>query len=174
MTDIWVSNTSPLIYISKADLLHDLYRGPLQTVNIPDGVYAEAVRDPKTFPDHARIEKARNEGWLKVHSLTAAQKQESISMSSEILRNHNLRVEPVDAECMILQRDIGGRIIYANSRAERAAGHVKVSYSPLHGYLKSLRGRVDDKFLIKFAKKIFDVGYQVQEMKDLIRELDNP
>jgi predicted nucleic acid-binding protein len=62
-----VSNATPLIYLAKANKLN-LLEKLLNEVFIPEAVFQEVVIEGKRLAenDAYRVEKAINEGWLKV------------------------------------------------------------------------------------------------------------
>lgn len=81
MINVIISNSSPLIIISKAGqlgLLKTLYKRIL----IPKGVYVEVVErgKEKREQDAYLIDKAINEGWIKVENLTKKEIQSSVEL----------------------------------------------------------------------------------------------
>jgi|SRR3989344_8030053 len=69
-----VSNTSPLLYLAKLGKL-EILKKLFVKVFIPEEVYEEAVLNGKEFIDSKVIERAVNEKWIEVKSVSNKNKE---------------------------------------------------------------------------------------------------
>jgi predicted nucleic acid-binding protein len=82
LSDIVVSNSSPLIYLAKLNRL-TLLRSLFSDVSIPSEVYNEVVRKGKQhgFLEVKCVERAIEEGWMKVRE---AKRERKLLMFQEL------------------------------------------------------------------------------------------
>ena len=95
-----VSNTSPLIWLSKIGKL-DLLRELFDEILIPEGVYQEAVEIglQEGFSDSLIIKEAVDQGWIKITILN----EKEVELCKKIL-NHAFELHMGEAQAIVLAR----------------------------------------------------------------------
>jgi len=98
-----VSNTSPLIWLSKTgklSLLKDLFNEVL----VPEEVYREAVEKAlrEGFSDAVIIKDAFDQNWLKVSPL----EEKEVALCQKIMK-HTIEIHIGEAQAIVLARKMG-------------------------------------------------------------------
>lgn len=111
-----VSNSTPLIYLAKLGHLA-LLKKLFGKVNVPSEVMVEIMRGKQLgFADAAVVEKARQDGWIKVVELGAARRRELAK-----LRRAFDDISEADAAAIVLAKSSGATLCLDDSRAVKVA-----------------------------------------------------
>ncbi|MBI4176208.1 MAG: DUF3368 domain-containing protein [Candidatus Aenigmarchaeota archaeon] len=148
-----VSNATPLIYLAKASCL-DLLKGLYREVFISQEVKREVVERGKKLGkrDAFIIEKAINEGWIKV--------------SPARLINIPLELDPGEMETISLAKNLKiGEVLIDEAKGRIAAKLVGlVPRGTVYILLESLKnGKMDFVGFLKILDRLIEEGFRLRE-----------
>jgi len=170
-----VSNTSPLIWLSKIgklSLLKDIF-GQIQ---IPDEVYKEAVEKglEERFMDALVIREGIDQGWIKVTQLD----NDEITLCQKIMK-HAFEMHMGEAQAIVLARRIGKEALLlmdeSSGRAFAEAWGLKVK-GVLYVIMKALRSELIDNAEAKeIVLTMVSKGFRIEPklLARVIREIDD-
>jgi predicted nucleic acid-binding protein len=169
-----VSNTSPLIWLSKIgklSLLKDLF----DEIQIPDEVYKEAVDRglEEGFMDALVVREAIDQGWIKVLQLD----NNEITLCQKIMK-HAFEVHMGEAQAIVLARRMGKDALLlmdeSSGRAFAEAWGLKVK-GVLYVTIKALRSELIDNAEAKeIVLTLVSKGFRIEPklLARVIREID--
>lgn len=167
-----VSNTSPLIWLSKIgkiSLLKELYG----EVVIPEEVYRESVERglQEGFSDALVIKEGVNQGWIKISGLS-----ESGSLLCQRIMEHALEIHLGEVQAIILARETNILLLIDEStgRAFAEAWSLEVR-GTIHVVLKALREELLDKDGTREAVlQLIDKGFRIEPrlLARVLREIE--
>ncbi|NIA09177.1 MAG: DUF3368 domain-containing protein [Nitrospiraceae bacterium] len=107
-----VSNSTPLIYLAKANQL-GLLHGMAKQVFIPEAVYREVVIEGKRLEekDAYRVERAIKQGWMIVQDV-------------KIIYPVEITIHPGEAEVISLAKEKGIETVLMDNAKARAASEL--------------------------------------------------
>ena len=170
-----VSNTSPLIWLSKIgklSLLKDIF-GQIQ---IPDEVYKEAVEKglEERFMDALVIREGIDQGWIKVTQLD----NDEITLCQKIMK-HAFEMHMGEAQALVLARRIGKDALLlmdeSSGRAFAEAWGLKVK-GVLYVIMEALRSELIDNAETKeIVLTMVSKGFRIEPklLARVIREIDD-
>jgi predicted nucleic acid-binding protein len=160
-----VSNSSPLIYLSKLGQLH-LLRELFGEVATPASAMSEIMRGKERgYADVAAIEKARQDGWLKSVEL----KRRGVREVAR-LRQTFSDISQQDAAALVLAKDLNATFLVDDDRVAKVADLLGVKHA---GTLRIILLATEKRLLTKTqAEKLFlsllDHGFYISH--DLLAE----
>lgn len=167
-----VSNTSPLIWLSKTGkitLLKELFH----EVIIPEEVYAEAVERglQEGFSDALVIKEGVDQGWIKISKLT---KKES-ALCGKIVE-HAFEIHLGEAQAIVLARRMGALVLMDESsgRALAETWGLKAK-GTLYVIMTALRSELLDKAEAKeTVLGLVSKGFRIEPnlLARIIREIE--
>lgn len=165
-----VSNTTPLIYLAKLSHL-SLLKELFNEVKIPDNVMEILHGKKLGFSDAGIIEKARQDGWIKIVELSDAQKNELDKMQ-EIFEE----ISETDAAAITLAKDLETNICLDDSRGVKVAETMGVKHIGTLGILlKSVeKGLMSKKQAKKLVLSLPERGFYVSHdlLTEFLEDLD--
>lgn len=143
-----VSNSSPLIYLSKLGQL-SLLRELFGEVATPARVMSEIMRGKEHgYADVAAIEKARQDGWLKPIELKRRQVREVAK-----LRQTFSDISQPDAAALVLAKNLNASLLVDDDRAAKVADLLGVKHA---GTLRIILLATEKRLLTKTrAEELF-------------------
>lgn len=107
-----VSNSTPLIYLAKANQL-SLLQGMVKQIFIPEAVYREVVIEGKRQEekDAYRVERAIKQGWMIVQGV-------------KIIYPVEITIHPGEAEVISLAKEKGIEMVLIDDAKARAASEL--------------------------------------------------
>ena len=167
-----VSNTSPLIWLSKIgkiQLLKVLYG----EVVIPEEVYREAVERglQEGFSDALVIKEGVDEGWIEISRLS-----ERGALLCERIMEHTLEIHLGEVQAIILAREANLLLLMDESsgRAFAEAWGLEVR-GTIHVVLEALREELLDKDEAREAVlQLIDKGFRIEPrlLARVLREIE--
>jgi predicted nucleic acid-binding protein len=167
-----VSNTSPLIWLSKIGKLV-LLKKLFGEVIIPEEVYREAVEKglQEGFSDTLAIKECIEQGWIKISKLN-----ESEIKLYEKMMEHAFEIHLGEAQAIILARKINALLLMDESSgrafAETLGLKVKGTLSVI---MKTLREKLLDKAEAKeIVLTLVSKGFRIEPklLARILREID--
>ena len=146
-----VFNTSPLLYLAKLgklELLKDLFN----IILIPEAVYEEAVINGKDYADSKIVQKAINEGWIKIKLIHVKNKE------------FNEELDIGELEAIELAKNLNAKLLLIDDAPARAIAesfglNVKGTlYVLLKAYKKSIINKNDVKNLLF---RLLSLGFRI-------------
>lgn len=167
-----VSNTSPLIWLSKIGKLN-LLKTIYGEVLIPEEVYREAVERglEEGFSDALVIKEGVDQGWIKISRLS-----ESMVLLCQRIMEHALEVHLGEVQAMILAREANMLLLMNESsgRAFAEAWGLEVR-GTIHVVLKALREELLHKDEAREAVlRLIDKGFRIEPrlLTRVLREIE--
>jgi len=160
-----VSNSTPLIYLAKLGHL-TLLKKLFGKVNVPSEVMVEIMRGKQLgFVDAAVVEKAKQDGWIKVVELGGARKRELVK-----LRQTFDDIGEADAAAIVLAKSSGATLCLDDSRAIKAAEILGVKHIGTLGILLLAvrRGLLKKRQVENLALSLPERGFYISH--DLLAE----
>ena len=167
-----VSNTSPLIWLSKIGKIR-LLKELFGEVTIPHEVYDEAVKRGLQggFSDAFIINEAVEQGWIKTSKLT----QKEVALCQKIVK-HAFEIHLGEAQAIVLAQRLNALLLIDESagRAFAEAWGLKVKgtvYVIISALRRGLVSRVEAKdMLLTLVSKGFRIEPNL--LAKLIKEMD--
>ncbi|MBS3072194.1 DUF3368 domain-containing protein [Candidatus Pacearchaeota archaeon] len=140
-----ISNSSPLIYLSKLDRLY-LLKDLFKKILIPNEVYEEVVvvGKQKNFYDSLKIENAIREGWIVIKEVNGFKELEMFSSEIDLGELAVIKLAKKENPELILIDDASARVI-AESFGFKVRGTI---YVLLSAYKRKLIKKTEIKDLI--------------------------
>ena len=169
-----VSNTSPLIWLSKMGKLH-LLRDLFDEILIPKEVYREAVETglKEGFSDALIIKEAVDQGWIKTTMLD----EKEVELCQKMM-NHAFELHMGEAQAIVLARGMGKETLLlideSSARAFAEAWGLKVK-GVVYVIMTSLRrGLLDNKEAKEIILTLVGKGFRIEPklLARIIREID--
>jgi len=167
-----VSNTSPLIWLSKigrVTLLKELFG----TVIIPEEVYKEAVERglQEGFSDALVIKEAVDQGWIKISKLN----KKEVALCQKMMK-HAFEIHLGEAQAIVLSRRTHSLLLIDESsgRAFAEAWGLKAK-GTLYVIVNALRhGLLDCAEAKETLLTLVDRGFRIEPslLARIIREID--
>ena len=165
-----LSNTSPIIYLTKLGKL-ELLKRLFKKIIIPEEVYVEILKGKEKFADVIVIEEAIKKGWIKVKRSKREKELERFSPELDIgevalisLARQKRQIKP---QSLLLIDDASARAV-----AESFGFNVKGTiYVILKAYKEKLLNKKESKDMIN---KLVFLGFRISQevYLDLIEELE--
>jgi len=166
-----VSNTSPLIWLSKIgriNLLRELYG----EVVIPEEVYMEAVqRGLEDFSDALVIQEGIDQGWIKVSNLNEEEAEISRRMAERAFEIHLGEAQAIQLarkiNAVILMDESSGRVL-AEAWGLRVRGTLAVILRALG------EGLIDNENAKEHVLKLVNKGFRIEPrlLARILKEID--
>ena len=167
-----VSNTSPLIWLSKVGKIH-LLKVLYGEVVIPEEVYREAVERglQEGFSDALVIKEGVDEGWIKISGLS-----ESGDLLCQKIMEHALEIHLGEVQAIILAREANMLLLMDESsgRAFAEAWGLEVR-GTIHVILRALREELLSKNEVREAVlQLIDKGFRIEPrlLARVLREIE--
>jgi len=170
-----VSNTSPLIWLSKMGKL-DLLRDLFDEILIPKEVYREAVETglQEGFSDALIIKEAVDQGWIKITMLD----EKEVEFCRKMM-NHAFELHMGEAQAIALARRMGKETLLlideSSARAFAEAWGLKVK-GVVYVIMTSLRcGLLDNKEAKEIMLTLVRKGFRIEPklLARIIKEIDD-
>jgi hypothetical protein len=165
-----VSDSTPLIYLAKLGslvLLQKLFK----EVRVPDKVMAEVMRGKHLgFEDAGVVEKAKEEGWIKIIELSGGQALESRKLCQTF---HDL--SKADAAALILAKNLRAPLCVDDSRAVKAAEVLGLRHTGTLGVVLLsvkrglLKGGEAEQMVLSLPEKGFYIGGEL--LSEFLKQL---
>ena len=167
-----VSNTSPLIWLSKVGRI-TLLKKLFGEVIIPEEVYKEAVERglQEGFSDALAIKECIDQGWIKISKL-----DERETKLCQRMMEHAFEIHLGEAQAITLARKINALLLMDESsgRAFAEALGLKVK-GTLYVIMKALREELLDKAETKeIVLELVSKGFRIEPklLARILREID--
>jgi hypothetical protein len=167
-----VSNTSPLIWLSKIGKI-TLLKKLFGEVIIPEEVYREAVEKglQEGFSDALAIKECIEQGWIKISKLN----EREIKLCEKV-RGHAFEIHLGEAQAIILARETGALLLMDESSGRAFAETLGLKVKgTLYAIMKALRDKLLDRTEAKeMVLALVGKGFRIEPklLARILREID--
>ena len=167
-----VSNTSPLIWLSKVGRI-TLLKKLFGEIIIPEEVYKEAVERglQEGFSDALAIKECVDQGWIKISKLN----EREIKLCQKMME-HAFEIHPGEAQAIILARGLGVLLLMDESSGRAFAETLGLRVrGTLYVVMKALREKLLDRVEAKeIVLALVSKGFRIEPklLARILREIE--
>jgi hypothetical protein len=167
-----VSNTSPLIWLSKTGRI-TLLKKLLGEVIVPEEVYKEAVERglQEGFSDVLAIKECIDQGWIKISKLD----EREIKLCQRMME-HAFEIHLGEAQAIVLARETGALLLMDESSGRAFAETLGLRVrGTLYVVMKALREKLLDRVEAKeIVLALVSKGFRIEPklLARILREIE--